>query len=203
MGGDEVFEDVPKDAAEPAGGEAGTPGGGAAEGFVDGDDAVDFERDIFFVGAAGSGEQLELRLDHFEAAGGGARGFELAVEGDHGPEGEAIFEVGSVEPHALDGGGSLADGHLEEWHAGGAEERGAADLTDNGGHGAGLELGDGLGVEAIFVAEGEMVEEIFDGVEVAAGELGGDALADAFDEAKGCGELEHFRDGSAAGGWLE
>ena len=189
MRGGEVFEDVPEDATAPAGGEAGSPGGGAAEGFVDGDDAVDLERYIFFVGAAGGREKLELRLDHFEAASGGAGGFELAVEGDHGAEGEAIFEVSAIEPHGLDGGGALADSHLEEGHAGGAEEGGATDLADDGGHGAGFELGDGLGMEAVFVAEGEMVKEVFDGVEVAAGEFGGDAIADALDEAEGCGEL--------------
>ncbi len=188
---------MPKDAAEPAGGEAGAPGGGAAEGLVDGDDAIDFERCVFFVRAAGYGEKFELRLDHFEAAGGGAGGVDLAEESDGGAEGEAVFEVGAVEPHALDGGGALADGHLEEGHAGGAEEGGAADLADDGGHGAGFEIGDGLGVEAVFVAEGQVVEEVFDGVKVATGELDGDALADALDEAEGCGELEHSPDGSA------
>lgn len=182
---------MPKDAAEPAGGEARAPGGGAAEGFVDGDDAVDFEHGVFLIWTTGGREELELRLDHFEAAGRGAGGFELAEEGDGGAEGEAVFEVGAVEPHALDGGGALADGHLEERHAGGAEESGTADLADDRGHGSGLEIRDGLGVEAVFVAEGQVIEEVFDGVEVAAGELGGDALADALDEAEGCRELEH------------
>ncbi len=198
MRGGEVFEDVPEDAAEPAGGEAGSPGGGAAEGFVDGDDAVDFEHGVLLVLRAWGGQELELGLDHLEAACGGAGGFELAVEGDHGSEREAVLEIGAVEPHALDGGGALADGHLEEGHAGGAKEGGAADLADDGGHGAGFELGDGLGMEAVFVAEGEMVKEVFDGVEVAAGEFGGDAIADALDEAEGCGELKHSVDGSAA-----
>lgn len=94
----------------------------------------------------------------------------------------------------------MANGHLEERHAGGAEEGRAANLADDGGHGAGLEVGDGLRMEAVFVAEGKVVEEIFDGVKIAAGELGGDALADALDKAERCGELKHLLDGSATRG---
>lgn len=87
----EVFEDVPEDAAEPAGGEAGAPGSGAAKGFVDWDDAVHFEHDVLFIWTAGGGKKLELGLDHFKAAGGGAGGFELSVERDSGSEREAVF----------------------------------------------------------------------------------------------------------------
>ena len=185
-----------EDAAEPAGGEAGAPGRGAAGGFVDGDDAVDFEGGVLEglgggVGVVGVGEELELGLEHFEAAGGGAGGLDGAVEGDEGAEGEAVFEVGAVEPHGFEGGGALADGELKEGHAGGAKEGGAADFRDDGGGGAGLEGRDGLGVEAVFVAEGQVVEEVFDGEDALAGELGGDAVADAFDKAKGRGEIGH------------
>jgi len=37
-------------------------------------------------------------------------------------------------------------------------------------------------VEAVFVAEGEVVEEVFYGVDAAGGEVRGDAVADALDE---------------------
>ena len=109
----ELAEDGPEDAAEPAGGEFGAPGGGASEGFVDGDDAAHFERDELgvFARGVGAGEDLEGGLDHLEAraAGGrvegiaGARAFELAVEGDLLAGVEFVLEVGAVEPHALYG----------------------------------------------------------------------------------------------------
>ena len=49
-------------------------------------------------------------------------------------------------------------------------------------------------MEAVFVAEGEVVEEVFDGVDAAVGEARGDAVADALDELYGRGELERHRD---------
>jgi hypothetical protein len=53
-------------------------------------------------------------------------------------------------------------------------------------------------MEAVFVAEGEVVEEVFDGEDAALGEAGGDAIADALDELDGCGELQrHGVDGSS------
>ncbi len=114
------MKDRPEDAAKPAGGEFRPPGGFAAEGFVDGDDAAHFEGDELGVvtGGGAVGEDFEGGLDDFEAgtAGdrvegvAGARGFEFAVEGDLLAWAELIFEVGAVEPDALhcfeDGGRS-------------------------------------------------------------------------------------------------
>ena len=91
-----------------------------------------------------------------------------------------------------------AYGHLEDGAGTGAEEGGAADFSDEGGHVAWVVEAEGLGVEAIFVAEGEVVEEVFDGEDAAVGEAGGDAVADALDEFDGGGELErHGFDGSS------
>jgi hypothetical protein len=83
-----------------------------------------------------------------------------------------------------------ADGHLEDGAGAGAEEDGAADLADEGGHVAGAVGGEWAGVEAVFVTEREVVEEVFDGDDAAGGEVGSDAFADALDELDGRGELE-------------
>ncbi len=139
-----------------------------------------------------------MGLDHLEAAGGGAGGFELAVKGDHLADFEAAFEVGAVEPHALERGEALADGHLEEGAGAGAEEGGAANLGDDGGHGSGDEVCQRDRVEAVLVAKGEVVEEVFDSLDPALGEALGDAVADALDELDGGGEVEHKGDGSKA-----
>ena len=55
-------------------------------------------------------------------------------------------------------------------------------------------------METVFVAEGEVVEEVFDGGDAALGEAGGDALAYALDVLDGRGERErHGIDGSSGG----
>jgi len=55
-------------------------------------------------------------------------------------------------------------------------------------------------VKAVFVAEGEVVEEVFYGEDASFGEVRGDAVADALDEFYGRGELErHGIDGSSGG----
>ena len=48
-------------------------------------------------------------------------------------------------------------------------------------------------MEAVFVAEGEVVEEVFDGEDAAFREAGSDARADAFNGVYGGGELERHR----------
>jgi hypothetical protein len=60
--------------------------------------------------------------------------------------------------------------------------------------------GEGLGVEAVFVAEGQVVEQVFDGDDAALGEAFGDAVAHALDVFDRRGELErHGVDGSSPG----
>ena len=118
-----------------------------------------------------------------------------------------------MEPHALygfeDGGGggeealhgSVGVGvgrgdayrHFEDGGGAGAEEDGAADFAEEGGHVARVVEAEGLGVEAVFVAEGEVVEEVFDGEDAAFREAGSDARADAFNGVYGGGELERHR----------
>ena len=101
------FEQVEDDLALPARGQAA-----AAERFVDGRDAADFKQARF--GVVGCvGQNLELRLDHFEVAGG-ARGLDLAVDRDGLAGVELAVEIGGVEPDALHGAAALAEGELEE-----------------------------------------------------------------------------------------
>ncbi len=91
----------------------------------------------------------------------GSRRLDLAVERDGLAGVEAALQIAAIEPHAFHGQITLADGHFEDGHAAGAEERGAADLGDDGGGFAGLELVERARVLAVFVAEGQVVEEIF------------------------------------------
>ena len=124
-------------------------------------------------------------MDELEFAGVRAGGFELAVEGDGLAGEELALQVGSAEPHGFDGVGALAYGDFKEGAGGGVEESGAADFADDGGHGVGLQVGDGLDVEAVFVAEGEVIQEVFNSVDLSFGEVGGDVRADSLDELHG------------------
>lgn len=124
-----------------------------------------------------------------------AGGFDLAIEGEHLAGMELAFEPGAVEPEALHGGDALTDGHFKEGHAAGAEEGGAADFGDDAGGFAGLEIGEGAGVEAVFVAEGEMKEEVFDGEDALVAEEFGDGGADALNVLDWRFEGEHWRTG--------
>jgi hypothetical protein len=109
----ELTKDGPHDAAEPARGELCAPGGLAAKRLVNGDDAAHFEHGELrvFSGGVGIGENLEGGLDHLEAGAAGAgvseaaaaAAVEFAVERETLAGTKFIFEIGAVEPHALNG----------------------------------------------------------------------------------------------------
>jgi hypothetical protein len=60
----------------------------------------------------------------------------------------------------------------------------------------GFERVDGGGVQAVFVAKGKVVEQVFDGEDVFFGEGLGDAGANAFDELDRSVECRHRVDAS-------
>ena len=74
-----------------------------------------------------------------------------------------VLQVGGVEPDALQRVAPLADGHLEDRHAARAEQAEGADFGDDAGHLAHAQLADAARVQAVFVAEGQVVEQVFDG----------------------------------------
>ena len=156
----------------PAGGK-----GGAAERFVDGGDAAYFQQPRFLV-FANAWQQLELRLDHLHVARG-AGWFDFAEESDGLSGAEAALEICPVEPHALHGEVALAYGHLEDGRAAGAEQGGAANFGDDRGHFAGPELVEAARVLAVFVTEGQVIEEIFGDGDAFAGDHLGDLRANA------------------------
>ncbi len=109
------------DAAKPARGELAL-----ASGFVDGDDAADFERvgNLLFCGAGVAvvgrvADDLELRLHELQLAVSIL--FDLAVESDDLAGLKAIAQVSGVEPDALQPGAALPGSHLENGHAAGFE----------------------------------------------------------------------------------
>ena len=108
------LEQVEDHLAQPARGETRS-----AERFVHRRDPADLEKARFGV-LAFFGKDLELRLDHFQVAGG-ARGFDFAEDGYGLPGMKTVLEIGSVKPEALERQPGLTQGEFEQGHAAGAE----------------------------------------------------------------------------------
>ena len=87
-----------------------------------------------------------------------------------------------MKPHAFDFGHALAHGHFKDGHAAGAQQRHAADFADEAGHFARDQFLDRLGAETVLVAEGQVVEQIFNGGDALFLQRLGDAWANALDE---------------------
>ncbi len=76
---------------------------------------------------------------------------------------EPVLHVGSVKPHAFHLAQALAHGHLKDGHAPGTQQSHAAHFADQAGHFARDQFLDGLRAQAILVAEGQVVEQVFNG----------------------------------------
>jgi len=147
----------------------------------------------FVVGVVG--EDLKLWLDHFEVARGAGR-LNLAVERHHLSGFEFAFKVGAMKPETFHGGGSLADGHFKNWHGTRAQERGASDFGNDRSHFSGDKFVEGARVQAIFITEGQMEEQVLDGENALFGQGLSDLRANAFDELNLGVKLQHISDAS-------
>ena len=140
----------------------------SAEGLVYRRDATDFEQPRLRV-VAGIGKQFKLGLNHFEVAGG-ARRLDLAVDGYCLPGMELALKIAAMEPDALERVAPLADGEFEDGHLSRAQQNGAADLCDDAGHFAGLQFIETARILAVLIAKGEVVEQVFGGLDAFCGE---------------------------------
>ncbi len=164
-----------------------------ADGFVNGNDAADFGGVRLTVT-----KHFELRIDHFEARGAELIDFGFAVKDELLAGFEAAFEIAAVKKFAREeaAGGVLhekmVDGVVGEFVGDGLAAHDArADRVDA----VGLDVFYVGEMDAVFVAEGEIGEEILEGVDAALGEEFGALRADAFDHANFGGEAEsheHF-----------
>ena len=128
-----------------------------------------------------------------------ARGLHLAEDGDGLAGLESVLQIGATKPDALQRAGALAQRHLEDRHCSSAQQDGAAYFADDARHLAGDQLMQSPRIGAIFVAEGEVIEQVFRGADVFFGKRLRDARPDSFDELDGSIDrehalmLEHFR----------
>ena len=145
--------------------------------FVDWDDTACVKRfDLVAV------DDLELRVGDLQARPLVA--FERAVHDHPGARPDLIFQVRRVEPGQPHRAGLVAEQRLEDPHAGTprASQSGRDDLPGNRDSLAFAERRDRLQAAAVFVAQREAEEEIFDRGKAGAGEVGRFARADALQE---------------------
>ena len=162
-------------------GAANLPRAEGADGFVNGNDAANFGGVRLAVA-----EHLELGIDHFEARGAELIDFGFAVKDEELAGLEAAFEIAAVKKFA---GEEAAGGVLDEEMVDSVVDELAADglaAHDAGANGVdavGLDVLDVGEMDAVFVAEGEVAEQVFESVDAALGEEFGALRADAFDHA--------------------
>src|SRR5580765_3949563 len=191
--GAQIVERPAYDASKPARRKLALAGG-----FVDGNNASDFERGGgFFLGLVGAAvfvdiaEQFKLWLDNLQFAI--AILFHFAVESDHLTGLEAVLKIRRVEPKALEAVASLSDRELKDRHSAGTKQAGIAHFGDDRGHLARAEFGNRARIEPVFVSEGQIVEEVVHRVQTLGGKYFGEPRTNPFDVLNRSGQFQHLR----------
>ncbi len=140
----------------------------------------------------GSSRISNCRLDDLQLAAA-IVGFHFSVQGHDLSGLELVPKIGGVEPDTLQARPPLSGCHLENGHAAGTEQSGIADLGDDGRHLSRTQFGDGARVQAVFVAEWQIMQQVVDGVDALARQHLGQAGADAFHILHGSGRIEHLK----------
>ena len=190
----QVFQRAMNDATKPARGELGV-----GRRFIDRHNAPDFKRLNVFsssqiklaFAAACVIQKFKLRLSDLQSAAFPSF-FHLAIERNELAGFETITQVFTVEPDAFQGGSSLSGNQLKDWHAvAGAKDGGVANLRNDGGHLSGAQLANSTRVQAVFIAEGQIIEQVFNRENVLLRQPFGNARADALNEFDFCVKVQH------------
>ncbi len=186
--GREIVERCADDAAKPACGHASLPGR-----FVDGHDAPHFQRCCRLVISAVSGgiaQHFKLRLDNLQLSAARVL-LHLAIERDQLAGLELILQIGGIEPEAFQARSSLAHGELEDGHAAGAKQPRVANFADHGGHFAGTQFGNAAGIHPVFIAKGQIIQQIAHRDNALGGKNFRQPRTNPLDVLHGRGEFEH------------
>jgi hypothetical protein len=159
-----------------------------ADRFVNRDDAADFGGVRLIVA-----EHLELRIDHFEARWAELIDFGFAVKDELLARLEAAFEITSVKKLA---GEQAAGGVLHEQMIDGVVTKfvgnglAAHDARANGVRAGRLDVANIRKMNAVFVSEGEIGEQVFKSINAALREQLGALRADALNHAHFGGRVQ-------------
>ena len=136
-------------------------------------------------------QKFKLRLGDLQAAAFPSF-FNLAIERNELAGLETITQVFAVEPDAFQGGASLAGNQLKNGHAvAGAKHGGVANLRNDGGHLSGAQLANAARIQPVFIAEGQIIEQVFNSGNVLLRQPFGNARANAFYEFDFCLKIKH------------
>ena len=188
----QIFQRAMNDATKPARCELGI-----RRRFIDRHDAADFERFNVLGGFqvklafAAAVQKLKLRLGDLKAAAFPSF-FHLAIERDELAGLEAVTQVFTVKPDAFQGGASLAGDQLKDGHAvARAKDGGVADFGNDGGHLSGAQLANAARIQAVFIAERQVIEQVFNSGDVLLRQPFGNARANALNEFDFCLKIKH------------
>ena len=106
------------------------------------------------------------------------------------PGAELVFQVSGVKPDALQRVATLAHRHLKQRHAPGAKQAEGAHLGDDAGHLARAQFVDAARIQPVFVAEGQVVQQVFDRRDPLFQQDLGNLRPDALDVLHVSGEVE-------------
>jgi hypothetical protein len=105
---------------------------------------------------------------------------------------EAITQVVAAKPDALERGWPLPGNQFEDGEALGAEKPGIAHFGDYRGHLSGAQLTNAAGIQPVFIAERQVIEQVFHRVYVLLLQPLGDPRAYALHVFNFCIEVQHL-----------
>ena len=106
------------------------------------------------------------------------------------PGAKLVLQISGVEPDALQRVATLAHRHLKQRHAPGAEQAKGAHLGNNAGHLARAQLVNPARIQPVFVAEGQVVQQVLDRRDPLFQQDLGNLRPDALDVLNVSGEVE-------------
>src|SRR4029077_13079345 len=137
---------------------------------------------------------FELRLNNLQAAPAAFLLFNFSIQGDQLTGPELVFQVSTMEPSAFQGVTFLACGHVKDIQTGaGAKQTRSTDFRNHARHLTRAKLRYATGIHPVFIAERQVIQEVFDRSNPFGSQNIPEMRADALDELNRGVEFQHVR----------